>query len=379
MTRIAIFCDGTWDRLSAAGGKAGRTTNVSRLYHAVKERPGQVAWHDNGVGADRNGLSRFIAGATGLGLGANVREAYREVCRQFRDPQKDSIYIFGFSRGAYTARSLAGMIRNCGVITDPSGPRVRKAYRFYRGKHHPGCPTSDRFRTDMGAKTPDIRFLGVFDTVGSLGIPIGRLGRLGMRWNDFHDVQLSSSVLHACHAVAIDEARKPFRPTLWAAPDREAGKPLEQAWFPGYHRDVGGGAAADAVSNVAMHWIGDQARAAGLDVPPPSSDPDDQRHDPHPDDPHPDDPDPDPDTYHRGDPTGPLHDSMKWHYRILGDGTRHMGDPRYQPQGVSAATEARRATGAYARDGVDRLLRDEWIEKGPGPRPAKRCRDFPGP
>lgn len=276
MKRIVVACDGTWDRRDRAG--AGGLTNVARMHEAVlpqaPDGTDQLRVYDDGIGSRSRGLRQVFEGATGLGIGRNVREAYRAVCRAYEHGDgdgADEVWLFGFSRGAYTVRSVAGMLRSCGVVEDDSPGGVRRAYRQYRNRHHPDCPRSREWREEHArVRDPRVHFLGVWDTVGALGIPFGRLRVLTRRYNDFHDVQLSGIVRNAHHAVAIDERRTSFQPTLWATKQRGPGQVVEQRWFPGVHRDVGGGHVDrdgrryTGLSDAAFAWMADRARAAGL-------------------------------------------------------------------------------------------------------------------
>ncbi|HWO94494.1 MAG TPA: DUF2235 domain-containing protein, partial [Dehalococcoidia bacterium] len=176
----------------------------------------------------------------------------------------DELYFFGFSRGAYTVRSTAGMIRKVGLLDKVEADRAMEAWRIYR--EHAGGPDSQRaiaFREAFSRYPVRIRFLGVWDTVGALGIP-GALSFIGRRRFQFHDVSLSRSVDYAYQALAIDERRRFFRPAVWKQHPEARGQVLEQAWFPGAHMDVGGGHRDHRLADAALIWIADGARAAGL-------------------------------------------------------------------------------------------------------------------
>jgi uncharacterized protein (DUF2235 family) len=164
-------------------------------------------------------------------------------------------------------RSIAGMIRKCGIVNRASIDQYASAVRLYRDSRiHPDDPSAQEFRranSCCGDRPTPIRFIGVWDTVGSLGIPLRGLRGLTRRKHDFHDTELSRIVQIARHALAIDEHRAPFRPTLWL----ERPKPnqsVEQVWFPGVHSDVGGGYPDVALSDIALTWMIDEASAAGL-------------------------------------------------------------------------------------------------------------------
>ncbi|HWH09146.1 MAG TPA: DUF2235 domain-containing protein, partial [Candidatus Thermoplasmatota archaeon] len=240
MKRLVVCCDGTWNTADAVVDGKPCPTNVVKMARAVLPRDAngvpQVVFYDEGIGTGGL-LDRVVGGATGRGLMRNVGDAYRFLVWNFEPG--DEVYLFGFSRGAYTARSLAGLVRKCGILRKGQGCRFEEAYDFYRGDVHPRDPAAAEFRRRNSVETR-IRFLGVWDTVGALGVP-GRLRGLTMRRHRFHDVKLSSTVDHAYHAVAIDERRKAFAPALWETDPANAGQVVEQAWFPGAHSDVGGG------------------------------------------------------------------------------------------------------------------------------------------
>jgi hypothetical protein len=131
------------------------------------------------------------------------------------------------SRGAYTARSLAGLVRNAGILRPEEVGRIGEAYELYRDRDGEARPEGTRAREFRArhavTDVVPIKCVAVFDTVGSLGVPTrGPIGMLSRRRNGFHDVTLSGRVEHAFHALAIDERRKPFAPTLWEVPDADA-------------------------------------------------------------------------------------------------------------------------------------------------------------
>ncbi len=180
-----------------------------------------------------------------------------------------ALFLFGFSRGAYTARSVAGMIRNVGVLRPEEVGRIGSAFRLYRNREpgaHPNGEQAQAFRRAHSVESR-IAFLGVFDTVGALGVPIVAFPVLGgfarLRWG-FHDVQLSSSVDVAVQALAIDERRAAFKPTLWAKPVHPGNRVLEQVWFAGVHSNVGGGYAQCELSDLALAFVRDRAARSGL-------------------------------------------------------------------------------------------------------------------
>ncbi|MGH3659880.1 MAG: DUF2235 domain-containing protein, partial [Micromonosporaceae bacterium] len=186
----------------------------------------------------------------------------------------DDLYFFGFSRGAHTARSLAGLVRNSGLLRRENAGRIQEAWNLYRSAtEKPTGVASALFRRAYAQETR-IRFLGMFDTVGALGVPV--LGpawlkpvmrRVNRRW-EFHDTTLSSLVDGAFHAVAIDEKRAVFEPALWHQQPDVKDQEMRQVWFTGVHSDVGGGYAETSLSDIALLWMIGRARAYGLEFSP---------------------------------------------------------------------------------------------------------------
>lgn len=261
MKRLCVLFDGTWNRRESG-------TNVSRARDAIRSighaDAAQPVFYDEGVGT--RWYDRIRGGLFGFGLSRNIREGWDWLSRNYAPG--DEIYVFGFSRGAYTARSLVGLIRKCGLLREPSPELVARAYKdIYRDKSiHPDAPVATSFRAlHSHADRTRVRFIGVWDTVGSLGIPGGLRLPFSRGYYDWHDTELSSIVDRAYHAVAVDEHRKDFPPTLWgsAKPDNEE---VEQVWFTGAHANVGGGYEDDTLCRVPLHWMLAKAQAAGLEL-----------------------------------------------------------------------------------------------------------------
>lgn len=267
MKRLVLCLDGTWNRADQEHGGVPCPTNVAQFAFRVANRAGsvvQVAYYDQGVGTTGNLLDRFSGGAFGEGLNENIEQAYRFLIANFEPG--DEIFLLGFSRGAFTARSIAGMIRKCGILKRASIREYRAAVNLYRSADRPDTPVPMDFRQQhsvCGLDPIEIRFVGVWDTVGALGIPLRGLRWLTRRQYQFHDTELSKSVRFAYHALAIDEHRAPFVPTLWMYKPKE-GQTVDQTWFCGAHSDVGGGYAARALSDIAMEWMVEKAQGAGL-------------------------------------------------------------------------------------------------------------------
>lgn len=280
---IVLLSDGTGN--SAA--KANKT-NVWRLYRALDlTNSDQVAFYDDGVGTQRLKYVRVAGGAFGIGLSKNVRDLYEFLCRNYDPDKTNHIYMFGFSRGAYTVRQLAGLVTKCGIIgkrardgSTLTANRMRKVVRQFHRIYRRGYRTSltKRLRDTEALSlrrdkaicelqdayncipNPEIEFIGVWDTVDAVGLPFDSLVGL---WNGmlypfrFPDQNLSSRVKKACHAVAIDDERKTFHPVLWNEEnEKEKEKDrIEQVWFAGVHSNVGGGYPDDTLAHVSLKWM----------------------------------------------------------------------------------------------------------------------------
>lgn len=260
MKRIVICSDGTWSTPDQES-----YTNVTRVARMVlpsaPDGTAQVVFYDAGVGTEGSWLWRLLGAVSGRGIEKNIRDCYRFLMHNY--DEGDEIYLFGFSRGAYTVRSLAGMIRNVGVLRKCEAEKLGKAYRLYRRRDAaPGSEQAARFRA-AHSREAAIAFIGVWDTVGALGIPLRRLGKLTAGRYQFHDVELSGIVKHGCHALAIDEKRGPFRATLWKVKPKP-GQTVEQVWFSGGHRDIGGHGGDPSLADAPFEWMKSRASAAGL-------------------------------------------------------------------------------------------------------------------
>lgn len=267
MKRLVICCDGTWNGSDTREDRA--PTNVRKLWELVRARDdagvSQVKRYYAGVGVRR--FERLRGGALGWGLSRTIKEAYRDCATEFEPG--DELFLFGFSRGAYTARSLAGLIRNAGLLTREHLGQLDAAYELYRDRSdqsHPRSAAAAEFRTRFSHETR-IKCVGVWDTVGSLGIPKIGLGLANalFRWRwSFHDVELSTSVDHGYQALAVDERRGPFSPTLWTQRADAGTQTIEQVWFAGVHSDVGGGYPDSQLSDIPLLWMLDKAAACEL-------------------------------------------------------------------------------------------------------------------
>jgi uncharacterized protein (DUF2235 family) len=260
MAKRIVFCaDGTWQA-------PVNNTNVYRFYKALTVAANQVTFYDDGVGADASGLNRILDGAFGQGLLQKIKDGYTKIAQVYE--AGDEIFLFGFSRGAYTARSLAGMIANCGLPTGSfSDDCVEQAFAAYRDPVNRASILSGLVGCDLGDAT--IRMVGVWDTVGSLGIP-AIFGGVDQKAYGFLDTNLHPDVKNAYQCLAVDERRAQFPATLWTstpAPDQT----IEQVWFSGCHGDVGGGTtpvggvdAGTQLCDITLGWMVAKALALGL-------------------------------------------------------------------------------------------------------------------
>jgi len=303
---IVICSDGTGNTAIK-----GRGTNVFKLYEAVDleghrtdgKKPAQIGFYDDGVGTGRLKALAILAGAFGIGLSRNVRQLYTDLARVYEPG--DRLFLFGFSRGAFTVRTLSGFIAACGIMDrrhrectsdDQLQRRVYRAYRAYRNRYGTrlmqlirggwtDAPESVvkvrrkwavQHEGDRGGAEPwqvPIAFVGVWDTVDAVGFPVPWLADL---WNTavyrfkFPDHVLGPMVERARHALAIDDERHTFHPLLWdeKPKDDHKKKPepdrIKQVWFSGVHCNVGGGYPKQGMSLVSLAWMMEEAEAAGL-------------------------------------------------------------------------------------------------------------------
>lgn len=300
MKRIAIFIDGTWNRPDAE-----HPTNVVRLARCVQPYNSggmpQVVLYSPGVGCGRGNnwaarrMDRLFGGALGWGLTDIIEDVYRSLV--FLYQPGDEIIVFGFSRGAFAARSLVGLIRSCGIPERDKLADIPEAMRRYRSRApetHPDHPESLTFRAKFAPRTYvndteakwrrknghpiddavrlGIAYLGVWDTVSALGLPafVPFAARFNAQYR-FHDAVLTSMVLAARHAISIDERRKTFPSYPWSNMldlnikyDSNLIPTHQQQWFPGNHGSVGGGGSRVGLSSISLAWVAMGAKAAGL-------------------------------------------------------------------------------------------------------------------
>lgn len=291
---IVLLSDGTGNSAAKV-----RRTNVWRMYEAVDLRSGdQVALYDNGVGTSSFKPFAILGGALGWGLKRNVRDLYTFACRNYvpgsdsRDP--DRIYVFGFSRGAFTARVLIALIEDQGLIRDAQGAELDRlakwAYRAYRRKFNVRFKllTPLRGLRDWLLGTwegllglpayreskvkPQVEFVGLWDTVSAYGLPIDEMTRGWDQWVwplSMVRPNPPDNVVKICHALAMDDERQTFHPLLLdeLGEERQShtdDERLTQVWFVGAHSDVGGGYPDDGLAHVSMLWMAGEARKRGL-------------------------------------------------------------------------------------------------------------------
>jgi uncharacterized protein (DUF2235 family) len=264
MAKRIVFCaDGTWQLPM-------NNTNVYRLYKALTVTADQVTYYDDGVGADATGLGRILQGAVGDGLLQKIQDGYTKIAHVYEPG--DQIFLFGFSRGAYTVRSLAGMIANCGLpIGTFSDDCVATAFAAYRDPVNRASILAGLTGCGLGQAT--IQMVGVWDTVGALGIP-AIFGGVDEKAYGFLDTGLHADVRNAYQCLAIDEQRAQFPATLWTSAPAD-GQTIEQVWFSGCHGDVGGGTtvvggvdAGTRLCDITLGWMAAKAQAQGLTMDP---------------------------------------------------------------------------------------------------------------
>ncbi len=280
MKRLVLFLDGTWN-------DPEDNTNVWRLKLMTARRDDhgieQMLYYNPGLGTGSM-LDKHVTATFGIGLNDHIRSAYQWLMEHYEDG--DPVFIFGFSRGAFTARSLAGLIARCGLLR-PTSPfsvgQIFERYRAWRstnslhtieekmkqGRSHE--LTRDDMRLLAHTRHIDIEFIGVFDTVGALGVP-----GIGTKRHQFHSTQPSPTYKHFFQALAVDEQRRWYRPALWTCTvPEDAADPMgemlqrmpgevEQRWFVGSHTNVGGGDRSNTLASIPLRWMQEMAHGCGL-------------------------------------------------------------------------------------------------------------------
>ncbi|CAG8525143.1 17890_t:CDS:2 [Rhizophagus irregularis] len=258
---IVVLCDGTWN-----GANSG--TNIYKLYKELILEQQHVKYI-NGVGIGKSALGFIIDGAVALSLDTKIKEGYKYIVEHYNPG--DDIWLFGFSRGAYTVRCIVGMIRNCGILkvdqnntSEQVDERVDHAYLIYRNRdrnYHPEGTGSDEFKKKLShpdSKKPVIKFLGLWDTVGALGLPIYDIDE-GFKYLEFYDQVVPNVVNCACQALAIHERNAFFEP-CHIYPNSSRTVTVKETWFPGIHNEIGGGTflsfgGNERISKATMLWM----------------------------------------------------------------------------------------------------------------------------
>jgi uncharacterized protein (DUF2235 family) len=269
--RIAVFLDGTWNNVDD-------NTNVWRLKSLCDKSAEQLVYYSAGVGTQSG--EKLSGGMFGIGINDEVTNAYEWLVEHYIDGAQ--LFIFGFSRGAFTARSLAGFISKCGLLKPGSPVSLKQMFDRYRkgtattvgALGHvtdDQLPQEDKWIKEYSRRIP-IWFQGVWDTVGALGMPIPLLPNVSRSDFAFLETDLHINDTHAYHALAIDEHRKAFAPTLWVKSTPKVGDTfpprdlahVEQRWFVGAHANVGGGYENDLLAQIPLEWLMKKAIAHGL-------------------------------------------------------------------------------------------------------------------
>ena len=246
-------------------------TNVFKFFRAVDDNCGnQLLHYHTGVGTEGGAVKNILDGAFGHSLEDHIRDVYLWLAQYYKCG--DKIFLVGFSRGAFSVRCLAGMLATPGLLVLNGDLRrdrdaVARAYEAYVHKEEDVPIPGYSFR-DAGKPVP-VHFLGVWDTVGALGIPdnlefTNLIFDRKARW-EFHDTKLGGNVKVARHAIAIDEMRSSFTVSRWHPQStKDKNIDVEEKWFPGVHGDVGGGYQDSSLSDIALGWMMDEAHCAGL-------------------------------------------------------------------------------------------------------------------
>ncbi len=264
---ILIFADGTGN-----SGQVHRPTNVYKLFQMTvgADPKKQTSFYIKGMGTNYD----YLGFMTGLGISKNIQACYHYLCANYEPG--DKIFLFGFSRGAATVRSLSGLIHLMGLASDSFDSAGGAAYDIYKIRDPQKRERkAAKFREAHWSRAANIHFIGVWDTVVSLGFIFEFLNSLFEKkeWLQvsFHDFHLSPSVHHARQALAIDEKRFVFSARLWDSMPLSH-QTIKQVWFAGTHKNVGGGWSKDhALSDIALQWMMDEATAQGLLLPNPEA------------------------------------------------------------------------------------------------------------
>ncbi|GEM_PF-743433 len=264
--RIVLCCDGTWNDAKNKLEKQKTPSNVLKLVRAVLpldefNNIPQVVYHNQGV-STLDSLNKYLGSKTSFGISKSIMDCYRFLANNYVDG--DEIFCFGFSRGAYTIRSLCGLLNTTGLIATADLKFLPLAYSYYKKKpakrkHH----KYNSVRKDIQYSRPKIKFLGVWDTVGPRGVPTPFFGILSPTfWPGFHDSNLTETIENAYQAFAIDENQHAYKPAIWTK--RAGQNEVKQVWFSGVHRNIGGGYSDTSLSDITFKWLCDCAEKNGL-------------------------------------------------------------------------------------------------------------------
>lgn len=258
---IVIFSDGTGQE----GGK-GANTNIYKLFNMIEDRTSQqISFYDRGLGT---GWRKLTGNVAGMGISKNIMECYTFIFENY--VAGDQIYLFGFSRGAATVRSLTSFIHYFGIMPKSRPELIEKAYKIYKtGDETKRKIKAAEFVSTHHTMWTRIKFLGCYDTVAALGIPIkplsAALNEIPGFQHTFQNFKLNETVENAYQALAIDDERKTFHPILWDA-DVLPYQTIKQVWFCGMHTDVGGGYEEQELSDIPFVWMKKQAVNNGLRI-----------------------------------------------------------------------------------------------------------------
>lgn len=287
MSKKIILCsDGTGQK-----GGDGPDTNVFRIYKMVdNDSSDQLVFYDDGIGTDSNVTAiQALSSTFGFGFGRNVINLYKQLVRHY--VPGDKVFLFGYSRGAATVRALAGMIQAVGLMRRDceefaSGRTgiineirfhimAMKAMYYYKGAMQ-DPPRAEEFKKRYTHGVIDIEFIGVWDTVESLGFPkesswlvIGFSMLLDKIMERFfpkrhYNYQLDKNVKQVYHALAVDENRFSFQPLLWDETAEQRPEFIKQVWFSGNHGNIGGGLTRTELSSISLNWIMKKAKQLGI-------------------------------------------------------------------------------------------------------------------
>ncbi|KAF2138103.1 uncharacterized protein K452DRAFT_301472 [Aplosporella prunicola CBS 121167] len=294
--KLIVCCDGTW--MDSDNGLNNEGTwfhpswelqtpsNVTRIGRAIlaedSQHHPQVVYYQAGVGTGFSWTEQIVGGGTGEGLAENIREAYSFLANNYSEG--DSIFLIGFSRGAFTARSISGLIGGVGLLEKHALPvfydvfkdwehtgakdyhiRVKKDYPRFSIKASADDPQEylkqykDELKKHGLTREVEITAVGVWDTVGALGIPTPEiLQKIGfpafLHEYRFFDTDIDNHILHAFQALALDEKRSSYSPAIWERPTGCNTK-LKQVWFPGVHSNIGGSYADSGLADITLAWM----------------------------------------------------------------------------------------------------------------------------